>query len=67
MPRKIRELAKDLTKAGYVYDSRRGKGSHRWYEHPRPGVPAVNLAGKLGDDAKPYQEDDVRDALEALR
>ena len=67
MPRKIRQLVKDLTKAGYQWNPKRGKGAPRWYEHPRPGVPSVNITGKLGADAKPYQEDDVRDALEAVR
>lgn len=31
-PRKIRELIRDLEKAGFV--NRGGKGSHRNYEHP---------------------------------
>ena len=66
MPRKVRELAKDLTRAGFRLLPRRGKGSHRWYVHPQPGVPPVNLAGKLNGDAKRYQENDVHDALEAL-
>ena len=67
MPRKIRQLVKDLTTAGYVCKPKRGEGAHRWFEHPRPGVPSVKIAGKLGDDAKPYQEDDVTDALKAVR
>ena len=67
MPRKLRDLARDLKRAGYLLKPRRGKGSHGWYKHPAPGVSPVSLAGKLGDDAKPYQEKDVRDALEAVR
>lgn len=60
MPRKIRELIRDLERAGFV--NRGGKGSHRNYLHPR-GV-RITISGGTGDDAKPYQE---RDAVKALR
>ena len=64
MPRKIRQLIKDLEKAGFEF--RPGKGSHRKYVHPL--IPeSVVIAGQLGDDARPYQEKDVREALEDLR
>ena len=52
MPRKIRQLIKELKKAGFI--NKGGKGSHRNYWHPA-GV-AVTLSGKSGNDAKPYQE-----------
>jgi predicted RNA binding protein YcfA (HicA-like mRNA interferase family) len=52
MPRKVRQLIKDLENAGFV--SRGGKGSHRNYLHPIGVI--VTISGKLGDDAKPYQE-----------
>lgn len=52
MPRKIRELIKGLTKAGFI--NRGGKGSHRNFIHPKGIV--LTISGKLGDDAKPYQE-----------
>jgi predicted RNA binding protein YcfA (HicA-like mRNA interferase family) len=52
MPRKIRELIKDLEMAGFI--NRGGKGSHRNFLHTS-GV-ALTLSGRLGDDAKPYQE-----------
>jgi predicted RNA binding protein YcfA (HicA-like mRNA interferase family) len=55
MPRKIRALIRDLERAGFV--DRGGKGSHRNYEHPR-GI-RVTVSGRLGDDAKPYQEKEV--------
>ncbi|MEI6236030.1 MAG: type II toxin-antitoxin system HicA family toxin [Planctomycetota bacterium] len=55
MPRKIRQLIADLEKAGFV--NRGGKGSHRNFEHPNGTN--VTLSGKLGDDAKHYQERDV--------
>jgi len=52
MARKIRQLIKELEKAGFI--NRGGKGSHRNYIHPK-GV-AITISGKLGDDAKHYQE-----------
>jgi predicted RNA binding protein YcfA (HicA-like mRNA interferase family) len=66
MPPKVRELERRLKKAGFVKRRKRGKGSHRWYEHPDlPGV-VVNISGQPGDDSKPFQEDEVREALIAL-
>lgn len=52
MPRKIRQLIKDLEKAGFF--NRGGKGSHRNYKHEKGMI--ITISGKLGDDAKPYQE-----------
>ena len=63
MPRKVRQLIADLTKAGFV--DRGGKGSHRNFTHPN-GV-RVTISGGLGDDAKHYQERDVRRALELAK
>jgi predicted RNA binding protein YcfA (HicA-like mRNA interferase family) len=60
MPRKIRELIKDLESAGFSY--RGGKESHRNYEHEKGQ--RVTLSGKLGDDAKPYQEREVKRKIE---
>jgi predicted RNA binding protein YcfA (HicA-like mRNA interferase family) len=60
MPRKLRELIRDLEQAGFVNIG--GKGSHRNFEHPR-GV-RTTLSGKSGDDAKPYQEREVKKAIE---
>ena len=63
MPKKIRELKSLLLKAGFVCES--GKGSHtKWFHHIIPGK--LTLSGKDGGDAKPYQEKDVRDALNRL-
>ena len=64
MPRKIRELIRDLERAGFV--NRGDKGSHRNFEHPGVQKPVV-ISGKLGSDAKHYQEKAVRLALEELR
>ncbi len=52
MPRKIRQLIADLENAGFI--NRGEKGSHRNFLHEK-GV-AITISGKLGDDAKPYQE-----------
>jgi predicted RNA binding protein YcfA (HicA-like mRNA interferase family) len=61
MPRKIRELVADLVIAGFE-PAPGGKGSHRKFRHPRfPG--AVILSGKDGDDARYYQEKQVRGAI----
>lgn len=64
MPRKIRELIAELTKAGFV--DRGGKGSHRNFVHPRVTKP-VTLSGKPGDDAKQYQLRAVRSAIEETK
>lgn len=58
MPRKIRQLIKDLKSAGFVHIST--EGSHRKFENAEGRV--VILSGKEGGDAFPYQERDVRRA-----
>ena len=66
MPRKTRSLIQDLISAGFYEIQGAGKGSHRKFTHVRyPG--AVTLSGKAGDDAKPYQEREVRRALEEVQ
>jgi hypothetical protein len=66
MARKIRELLQDLNAAGF-YQIPGGKGSHgKKLVHPRYRG-AVTLSGKLGDDAKPYQEKQVRRAIEEVQ
>lgn len=59
MPRKVRELIRELERAGFV--NRGGRGSHRNFEHP--GGARVTISGKEGDDAKPYQERAVSGAV----
>jgi len=63
MPPKIRELIKRLRNAGFK--NRGGKGSHRNYMHS--GGVTITVSGKLGDDAKPYQESDVEKAIERVK
>ena len=65
MPRKVRELVADLTRAGFVQIGGGGKGSHRKFTHTRC-VRAVTLSGRSGDDAKPYQEKQVKKAIEEV-
>ncbi|MFM6192339.1 MAG: type II toxin-antitoxin system HicA family toxin [Planktothrix sp.] len=63
MPKKIRELKSLLLKAGFTDEP--GKGSHTKWSHPLlPGK--VILSGKDSNDAKPYQERDVINALNTL-
>ncbi len=60
MPKKIRELIKELETAGFI--NRGGRGSHRNFLHPA-GV-ALTVSGRIGDDAKPYQIKLVREKIE---
>jgi predicted RNA binding protein YcfA (HicA-like mRNA interferase family) len=64
MPRKIRELIADLERAGFY--NRGCKGSHRNFKHPNI-TRVVRLSGNPGNDAKSYQEKDVREALEEVK
>ena len=66
MPRKIRELIKELKKVGFYKISEGGKGSHRKFSHARY-VGAVTISGQSGDDAKPYQERQVKQAIETVQ
>lgn len=65
MARKIRELIKDLTDAGFYEIRSGGKGSHRKFTHARYAG-AVTLSGKSGEDAKPYQERQIQRAMEEV-
>jgi len=64
MPRKIRELIKDLKPAGFK-EIAGGKGSHRKYSHPKYAG-AVTVSGKSGDNAKIYQKKQIGQAIESL-
>ena len=61
MPPKIKQLIKELERAGFV--NRGGKGSHRNFVHLKVAKP-VTISGKVGDDAFHYQERDVKKAIE---
>lgn len=60
MPRKLRDLIRELEQAGFV--NRGGRGSHRNFEHPNGG--RVTISGQLGDDVKRYQEREVRQVID---
>jgi len=55
MPRKIKQLIKELEQSGFI--NRGGKGSHRNFIHPKGITPTIS--GKPGDDAKHYQEKEM--------
>lgn len=67
MPRKIRQLKADLRRADYQLLPGRGKGDLTAWRHPLVGGRPVILDGQDGDDAKRYQEQDVRQAVLAAR
>ncbi|MVN86932.1 addiction module toxin, HicA family [Deinococcus sp. HMF7620] len=59
MPRKVRELIRDLERAGFEHKST--KGDHRKYER---GGQVVIISGALGDDAQRYQEKAIQNAIQ---
>ena len=61
MPRKVRDLIRDLESAGFT--NRGGKGSNRNFVHPQVVKP-ITISGNLGDDAKTYQEKSVKAAIQ---
>ncbi len=63
MPRKIREIERDLKRAKFT--NRGGKGSHRVYEH-ESGI-SMTVSGHPGDDAQRYQEADLKEALAKVK
>jgi predicted RNA binding protein YcfA (HicA-like mRNA interferase family) len=65
MPVKIRKLKSELGKAGFVWEPGKGSHTHWFYQHDRSI--RVLLAGRDGDDAKPYQIKEVRDALKKAK
>jgi predicted RNA binding protein YcfA (HicA-like mRNA interferase family) len=59
MPKKMRELIRDLRKAGFA--DRGGTGIHRNFTHAKGKK--ITLSGNPLHDAKRYQERDVQKAL----
>ena len=64
MPRKIRELIRDLEKEGFM--NREGKGSHRNFVHPMLKKP-ITISGNENEDAKRYQEKAVQTAIREVK
>ncbi len=65
MPVKVKELKANLARAGFTWRS--GKGSHTVWKHPALLGVRVTISGKDGNDAEPYQIDQVRKALNRLK
>jgi predicted RNA binding protein YcfA (HicA-like mRNA interferase family) len=65
MPKKVRELKQYLSKAGFILQKGRGKGSHTYWIHPDLESPLI-MPGKDGDDAPIYLERQVNKALQLL-
>lgn len=63
MPKKIRELKTMLRKAGF--EMRAGKGSHTVWSHALIDE-SITISGNDGDDAKPYQVQNVRELLQQV-
>jgi predicted RNA binding protein YcfA (HicA-like mRNA interferase family) len=66
MPRKLRDLLRDLRRSGFEELPGRGKGDHAVWRHPSAPMNQLTIDGRPGDDAKPYQEKQLRAALEAV-
>jgi len=65
VPRKVRHLKADLRRAGAAQVAQ--ESSHTKWKHPLvPGM-LMELAGADGDDAKQYQERDLREALRRIQ
>lgn len=64
MPPKIRELKRDLRRAGFENPTDRGKGSHSVWVDPDESKNQVTLSNQDGADAKPYQ---IKQTKEAIR
>ncbi|MBN9276311.1 MAG: type II toxin-antitoxin system HicA family toxin [Hyphomicrobium sp.] len=65
MPPKIRELKSMLRKAGFI--ERNAKGSHTRWVHSSFRDLYVTISGQDGADAKPYQQDQVSEAIQGAR
>ena len=63
MPKKIRELLSELKRMGFI--ERGGKGSHRNLMHKK-GL-RITISGKLGSDAKKYQERQVEEIIKRTK
>lgn len=66
MPRKIRELKAQISREGFVYLPKRGKGSHERWKHPLLGK-TMTIPGKDGDDVPPYLEKQLVQLLAQLQ
>ena len=63
---KIRTLKSNLSKAGFIYLKKRGKGSHTILRHPVNHVLVV-VSGKDSKEAKYYQVKALKVAIEQVQ
>lgn len=66
MPRKLRDLIRDMRAAGFRELPGRGKGDHAVWAHPLAPSNQLTVDGQPGDDARRYQERQLRAALAAV-
>ncbi|GAA6623683.1 type II toxin-antitoxin system HicA family toxin [Scytonema sp. NUACC26] len=66
MPRKIRELKTQIAREGFVYQPKRGKGSHERWRHPMLRK-TLTIPGKDGDDVPLYLEKQLERLLNELK
>lgn len=66
MPRKLRQLLRELRDAGFDEFPGRGKGDHAAWRHLLAPRNKLTIDGRPGDDAQPYQEKQVRAAIAAV-
>jgi predicted RNA binding protein YcfA (HicA-like mRNA interferase family) len=64
MPRKLRQWIANLRAAGFVQEPARG--SHRKFIHPQ-GLVVILSGHREGEDAKPYQEKQVRQKISQVQ
>ncbi|QQE64090.1 periplasmic or lipoprotein [Leptolyngbya sp. BL0902] len=65
MPRKIREFKAQISREGFVYLPKRGRGSHERWRHPLLGK-TLTIPGKDGDDVPLYLEKQLTTLLAEL-
>lgn len=65
MPRRIREFKTQISREGFVYLPKRGKGSHERWRHPLLRK-TLTILGKDGDDVPPYLEKQLTTLLTEL-
>lgn len=65
MPRKIRELKAQIAREGFVKLSKRGKGSHQRWRHPKIKE-TMTIPGKDGSDIPRYLEKQLAKLLNEL-
>jgi predicted RNA binding protein YcfA (HicA-like mRNA interferase family) len=55
MSRKIQELKTQISRQGFIYLPKRGKGSHERWRYPLLGK-TLTISGKEGEDVPLYLE-----------